>query len=201
MPLQQGDTLRHVLDSVFRAPAYRWVPRPSPFAPLKRELLGFAIWLDNMRTAHPTTYQVVLLALVTVLVVIVVHIGWLFMQTIRRPMPTAAPAPATGTRHDEHWYRREADRLASAGRYAEAMQAEFLALVLALDARHVLRFDPSRTPAEYAHDGGLPPGSAAAFRDLVAKLYGYAFARWPCGREELAAWRAQAAPDRYATAH
>jgi hypothetical protein len=99
------------------------------------------------------------------------------------------------------WYQQEAEELAAAGRYAEAIQADFLALVLALDARKLLRFHPSKTPAEYANESQLTPAAAAEFRELVRRVYGYAFARWPCDADAYARWRAEADPERYAAAH
>jgi len=200
MPLT-ADTLRRVLDSVFRAPAYHWTTRPSPLAPLKRWLLGFAFWLDALHKSHPLVYQGILFAMVVLVVVIMVHITWLLMRTMRAPLPATTPTTPATEPHDAAWYRREADRHAALGRYTEAMQAEFTALVLALDARDLVRFHPSKTPAEYARETRLDAGARAAMRELVTALYGYAFARWPCGADDLAHWRARAVPERYAPAH
>jgi hypothetical protein len=103
-------------------------------------------------------------------------------------------------RRGREWYRREADRLAAQGRYAEAIQSDFLALVLALDGLRLLKFHPSKTPAEYGMEARLAGGAREEFRELVRRLYGYAFARRPCGPAEFAEWRARAAPERYASA-
>jgi hypothetical protein len=46
----------------------------------------------------------------------------------------------------------------------------------------------------------LAPPGREAFRELVRALYGYAFARWPCGAAEFDRWRQWAAPERYAGA-
>jgi hypothetical protein len=99
------------------------------------------------------------------------------------------------------WFRREAQRLAREGRYPEAMQADFLGLVLELDQRRLLRFHPSKTPNEYTSEVRLAEPARSAFCDLVHTLYGYAFAREPCGPGDFAAWRERTAPDRYAAAH
>jgi hypothetical protein len=135
-------------------------------------------------------------------VLIVLHALWVLYRTV-------AISPASGdlisrpetTARTVTWFQRESARLASEGKYAEAVQADFLALVLALDAKELLRFHPSKTPAEYAEEAALAPETKAAFRALVHGVYGYAFARWPCGPSEYARWRAQAAPERYAPAH
>jgi hypothetical protein len=75
-----------------------------------------------------------------------------------------------------------------------------LALVLALDARRLLKFHPANTPAEYGREAELPGSAREEFSELVRRLYGYAFARRPCGPAEYAEWRALSAPERYAPA-
>ncbi|HEV8612537.1 MAG TPA: DUF4129 domain-containing protein [Gemmatimonadales bacterium] len=198
----QQDSLRAVLDSVFAAPAYRWVERPAPFAFLKRWLEGLAGWLLALRQAHPLGFRLFLAALVVALIAILVHAGWVLLHTIRPGGATReSPSGAALPRRDQAWYRREADRLAALGRYAEAMQADFLALVLALDRFQLLSFHAGKTPAEYTREVRLSPPARDEFRELVGSLYGYAFARWPCGPAEFAGWRARVGPERYARPH
>ena len=196
----QQDSLRAVLDSVFAAPDYRWVERPRPFAFLTQGLDALQRWLQAMHDAHPFGYRLFLAALVIAFVVILVHAGWVLLGTLRQgaspPGLPASPAP----RRDPAWYRREADRLAFEGHYAEAMQADFLALVLALDAAGRLRFHPGKTPAEYSVESRLVPAARAEFHQLVGTLYGFAFARWPCGPDDFVSWRARVGPERYAAA-
>jgi len=102
---------------------------------------------------------------------------------------------------DAAWYRQASHRLAAAGRFREAMAADFQALLLSLEERAVLRVQASTTPAEYARQVRLSPEARADFASMVNRLYGYLFARWPCGPEEYAAWQATVDPDRYAPAH
>jgi uncharacterized protein DUF4129 len=194
------DSLRAVLDSVFAAPEYHWVERRHPLAFVARWLEGLQRWLSALRDAHPLGFRLLLAGLVIVLVASLVHAGWILSQAIRVGEATRGPGAPVAIRKDRAWYGAEADRLAASGQYREAMQAEFLALVLALESRALLRFAPSKTPAEYARDARLGPQARSDFRALVTALYGYAFARWPCGPEEFARWRAQAAPERYARA-
>ena len=80
------------------------------------------------------------------------------------------------------------------------MQHAFRALVLDLDRRGLLRFHPSKTPGEYTRDPGLPPAERERLRALVQALYGYAFARRPCGPVEYQSWRGLAGEGRHAAA-
>jgi hypothetical protein len=140
-----------------------------------------------------------MIGLLVLVLAIFAHAAWLFLRTIRAGVRPGAGIPDAGSvRRDQSWYRREADRLAAEGRFAEAIQADFLALVLALDAWQLVRFHPSKTPAEYGREARLASLALEEFRALVLSLYGYAFARRPCGPGEFAAWRAMATPERYA---
>lgn len=196
-----ADSLRAVLDSVFTARPYQWVEPANPFAFLGRWWQALTGWLRALEQSHPQLFWVLFWVLIALLAAIFLHAGWVMLQTLR-----AARAPADGgpvvapTVRGPAWYREEARRLAGAGRYAEAMQADFLALVLDLDARRVVRFHPSKTPNEYTYEADLAGPGAEAFRGLVRRLYGYAFAGWPCGAEEYHAWRAAATAEQYAPA-
>jgi hypothetical protein len=99
------------------------------------------------------------------------------------------------------WYRREAQRLAREGWYPEAMQSDFLGLVLELDQRGVLKFHPSKTPNEYTHEVGGAEPVRTAFRDLVRTLYRFAFAGQPCGPDDFALWHERSVAGRYSAAH
>ena len=194
------DSLRAVLDSVFAAPEYRWVERRNPLEFVARWLDGLQRWLTALRDAHPLGFRLLLAALVVVLVATLVHAGWILSQAMRADQSSRAALGQEIVRKDRSWYRREADRLAAQGHYAEAMQAEFLALVLALDGLELLRFHPGKTPAEYTRESRLGAEARVEFRELVRSLYGYAFARWPCDAEDFARWRERAAPEHYARA-
>lgn len=196
-----ADSLRGVLDSVFAAPEYRWVERPETYALLRRWIRAAQQWLLDVRETHPALFRLLLAALIFLVLAIFLHAAWIFLQTVRaagRAGPGAALAPAA--RRDRSWYRGEADRLAGLGRYAEAMQYDFLALILALDAASLVRFHPSKTPGEYTREARLSPEARAQLRALVRDLYGYVFAGRACGPGEFEAWRALAAPERYAPA-
>ncbi|MGH7523849.1 MAG: hypothetical protein ACREK8_06055 [Gemmatimonadales bacterium] len=198
---QTTDSLRAVLDSVFAAPTYHWVRHPDPFAPLVRAWTELLAWLQQAHNAHPLAYRLFLAGCAMVLLAIVAHSAWALIRTVGAEPHQPAPDALAGDHRDERWYRRDAERLAAEGRFAEAIQADFVALLLALDARRAVHFEASRTPAEYLRDAKLGTESRQEFADLVTRLYGYAFARLPCGPPEYAEWRARAIPDRYAPAH
>ena len=199
---QQPDSLRGVLDSVFAAPAYRWVEQKDAFAILRRWYAELQEWFRALRESNPLSYRLILYGMIFVVVLIVLHALWVLYRTVGTTSRVGATSstPDTAPR-TVAWFRHESERLAGEGKYAEAIQADFLALVLALDAWKLVRFHPSKTPAEYANESELPPEARAEVRDLVHRVYGYAFARWPCGPAEYAQWRAQASPERYAPAH
>lgn len=196
-----GDSLRTVLDSVFAAPAYRWVEPTDPFAALRLRVAQLVDWIKHLESNSPVLYNVVIGVLVLLLVAVLVHVGWLLWQTLRAP-PAVAPVRPEGTiRLDAAWYRAEADRLAVAGRFREAVQADFLALVLTLDARGSVHFHPSKTPAEYLGEPGLRGTAHEEFRGMVRQLYRIVFGGASCDAGTYAEWRRHAAPERYAATH
>lgn len=199
----RGDSLRATLDSVFASPAYRWETREDPFGALRRLWYATGDQLARLREQNPEAFRLLTWLLVAVLVAILAHAAWIAVRTVRggsRQMQPAAggalPAP-----RDAAWYAREAARLAQGGDYVAAMQADFLRLVIELDARRVVAFHPSKTPSEYARDAALGDEGRRAFGTLVREMYAHAFARVPCDRAAYDDWRARAMADRYASAH
>jgi hypothetical protein len=192
--------LRAVLDSVFANPVYRWVDRPDPAARIRGWLAELEQWLATLREHNPLGFKAFIAALIVVLVVILVHAAWVLLRTVRPRTPDPGFVEAPAGRRDRDWYRREAERLAGEGRYAEAMQADFLALMLALDAAQRVRFHPAKTPLEYTREPGLDPRIRAELQELVSALYRYLFARHPCGFPEYSEWRNRV-PKEHAPAH
>lgn len=201
MTTAPGDSLRTVLDSVFAAPTYRWTEPTDPFAALRLRFAELVDWIRNLESNSPTLYFVVVGILVALLVAVLVHIGWLVWQTMRAPPQVAALMPSVAERRDAAWFRAEADGLAGAGRFREAVQADFLALVLTLDGWGAMHFHPSKTPAEYLGEPSLRGEAREQFRELVRQLYRIVFGGADCDAADYAEWRRRAAPERYATAH
>jgi hypothetical protein len=178
-----ADSLRRVLDSVFAAPSYQWIERRDFWAPVRRLWFRLLEWLAHLEGSSPGAFLALRWALILVLVAIFVHAAWIVWQMVRgATSPAHSPAPLPPPR-GATWFRDEADRLARAGKYREAIQADFTALVLALDSRRLLRFHPSKTPGEYVAE-------RSDLGSVVRALYAYLFARVPCGPAEFDAWRA-----------
>ncbi len=197
------DSLRAVLDRVFAGSAYEWVEPKHPLAFLSRWWLEFLRWLSGLEQSQPLVYWAMIWILTTILAAIVVHAVWVMARTLQA---AAAPARAgAGAASPEirgaAWYRREARRLAAEGRYIEAMQADFLGLVLELDQRGSLKFHPSKTPYEYSVEVQGGEGVRTAFGALTRSLYRYAFARAPCGPDDFAHWQDATRAERYASSH
>jgi hypothetical protein len=197
------DSLRSLLDTVFAGKAYEWVDKPHPFAFLVRWWFEFKRWLAGLEQSQPLVYWALIWLLTAILAAILVHAVWVMVRTLQ-----AAGAPVEARekssapeRRGAAWYRREAQRLAREGRYPEAMQSDFLGLVLELDQRGTLKFHPSKTPNEYTYEVSAGEPGKAAFRDLVRALYGFVFARQPCGADDFAVWHERSRAEHYAAAH
>lgn len=199
----RGDSLRATLDSVFASPAYRWETREDPFGALRRVWYATGEYLARLREQNPDAFRLLTWLLVAVLMAILAHAAWIALRTVRGGSRQMQPARggALPAPRDAAWHAREAARLAQGGDYVAAMQADFLRLVLELDARRVVAFHPSKTPSEYARDSALGDEGRRALGTLVREMYAHAFARVPCDRAAYDAWRARAMVDRYATAH
>jgi hypothetical protein len=196
-----GDTtaaaFRAALDSVFASPAYRWAEMPAPERFLREWWQRLGNWLGGVRADNPAAFRLLLLALVVVLLAVIAHGAWVVWRTVRgaaAPGGGGAPLAAREPR-DAAWYRRAADRAAAAGRIAEALQLAFVGLALALESDGLLRYDPSKTPAECAREARLAPEDRARLRALVHTLYACAFCGGACGGDDYRRWReATAAP-------
>lgn len=197
------DTLRAVLDSVFAGPAYQWREPRRPLAFLERWWIWFREWFEALRATHPLAARLLFWGLVALLALLLLHALWLAVRIVRGGSVRAArfevspPAPP----RDVAWYRAESERLARAGAFVEAMEADLVGLLLELEARRVLRYHPGKTPQELVAEARLAERSRSELRELVWAYYRHAFAREPVTAAGAAAWRAQAHADRYAAAY
>ena len=185
------DSLRSVLDSVFANPRYQWVVHPRTRGWLAGIWERLVEWLQRFRSESPVAYTWFYIGLLLILAAILIHGLWVFYRAVQaaHQTPEGGVSVTAGEVRDERWYRRRAQQLAALERYGEAMSALFLAVVLMLDRRSILRFHPSKTPAEYAREARLAPTDRQELLALVRQLYRCSFAGEPCGAEEFHRWQ------------
>jgi hypothetical protein len=197
------DSLRAALDSVFRSPAYEWRNPDVALSWLRERWLALLAWLGTLRDANPIIYRILIAVLVVMLLAILLHAAWVLYRTARRAddgagaTAEAMALPARGAA----WFSAEADRLAREGRYADAVQAAFVALARRLDELGLLQYHASRTPAECVRDARLLEDDRSRLRRLVTELYRAAFGAGAFGAEEYQRWRAEADGAWHAPAH
>jgi len=192
-PQVAADSLRAALRAVFAGREYRWTEPSGPWPWLVQWWQRLLEWLDRLHVASPVRYYVVFGFLTLLLVAILGHVVWVVRRSLRPAKPVRASGPGPGPVRDAAWHRVEALRLSAAGRFAEALAHRFVSVVLDLDARRVVQFHPSKTPAEYAAEARLDEGGRSDLADLVASLYRHLFGGTPCGAVEWQQFDARAA--------
>lgn len=176
---------------VFSRPEYGWIEHRRVSSWLLRFWSNIVSWLDRLETQHPVVFNVGLTLVVVLLVVLLVHIGYVLWRIVQPAARTGQAATAiTGGRvMDAAGHLKLAEELAAAGRYTEALGHRFLAVVLELDRRKALRFHASKTPAEYVSEARLSETARAALAGLVAQLYRHLFGAVPCDADDYQAFR------------
>ncbi|HUR94579.1 MAG TPA: DUF4129 domain-containing protein [Gemmatimonadales bacterium] len=203
----QGDVspaaLRAVLDSVFAAPTYRWGETPAPLRWLREWWQRVGDWLASLRADNPAAFRLLVFALLIAVVVVLAHGAWVVWRTVRnaRAPDEGDRAPAAAGARDAAWYLREADRAAAMGRMSEALQLGFVGLALTLDAQGILRYHPSKTPAECAGEARLVQPDRERLRAMVRTLYGHVFGGSPFGADDYRRWREDVGRSWHAPAH
>jgi hypothetical protein len=183
--------LRGVLDTVFSAPAYRWADEPGPLRLLREWWRQLGEWLESLRADNPAIFRALVILLLAMLVLFLAHGIWVIWRAMRAGAGTPRAGemtPPLETR-DAEWYYREADRLAADGRLSEALQLAFVGLALTLEAQGLLRYHPSKTPAECVREANLGGSDRERLRDLVRALYAYVFGGRPCAATDYRQWR------------
>jgi hypothetical protein len=181
--------VRQAVAQVFASPAYQWRTREGGFAWLARQFVRLAEWFDRFHAHHPILYYVTFSLIVLLLLVIAAHIGYVVLRIVRpTPRTAAGPVARPGAPSSAAAHLARAAALARDGRFAEALGHRFLALVLELDRRKLLRFHASKTPAEYVGEARLTDTGRASLAGLVAQLYRHLFGALPCDEREYEAF-------------
>ncbi len=188
LPLQEiaADSIRTVLQQVYAGPEYDWDLRRNPFQFLFDLLASVSAWLAELEATHPVAYWLVMGVLTGLLIAILLHFTYLVVRALRPRIASTRPASVTlAQRRGAAWHLDEARRLAADGRYQEAIAHRFAALLLVLDERKVIRFHPSKTPAEYVAEVDLKEDGPAQFSALVTVLYQHLFGGVNCSDRDL----------------
>ncbi len=187
------DSLRAVIDTVLSAPPYQWTETEPQLGWLARGWRALVDWIGVLKDNNPAAADVLFWSLIAILVLIFLHGGWIMYQAVLGAAAAEGPAgsPSPVIVRDAAWFQRLADVLAAEGRYPEAMQAAFSALVLRLDARGILRYHPSKTAREYAREARLAEDSRARLEDSVRQLYAHAYAGRPGSAGQYRDWQRQ----------
>jgi hypothetical protein len=146
--------------------------------------------LDRLAHQHPAGFDILVGALGVVLLLLLVHIGYVLWRIVRPSARTGEAVPGGGAPLvlDARAHLARAAALALAGRYAEALGHRFLAVVLELEEAGAARFHRSKTPAEYVGEARLDEAGRATFAELVGQLYRHLFGAVPCEEAEYVAF-------------
>jgi hypothetical protein len=183
--------LRAVLDRVYAAPAYRWAEEPPVLRLVRDWWHRLTDWLEGLRLGNPFAFRLFVFALLIVLALVLAHGLWTVWRTLRgATSPEEVDrAPSPGEPRDAAWHYREADRAASQGRRAQALQLAFVGLALTLEGQGLLRYHGSKTPAECVREARLAGPDRERLRALVGALYAHTFGARPLEAEQYRHWR------------
>lgn len=185
-PQIPSDSIRQAVREVFAAPAYRW-DRPRSIVDVVGDWFQkVRVMFDSLQQSHPLAYYIVLALLTGLLVAILAHFSYLVWRVIQaRPEARAAAVLKRPSTRDAQWYMDESHRLMSEGNFSEALANRFRALLLNLDRRQVVRFHPSKTPAEYLPEVQFDEDQRGAFGGLIGEMYLHLFGGAPCSQMDV----------------
>jgi Domain of unknown function (DUF4129) len=180
------DSVETVVNDVFAAPEYDWSEVRDPFAWIRKWYYELVDWFAALHQEHPITYWILLAVMLVLLTAILLHFSYLIYRALRPQQ--APPEHATGRRRvvrDAAWYLQEAHRLEDAGNLLGSLVMRFGSLVMELDRRNIVKFDPSKTPIEYVREATVPNEGRDLFRLIVAGVYRHAYGGEPVTRDGL----------------
>jgi len=150
-----------------------------------QKLNGIFAWIADklgsfgeLRLSHPWIFWFVIAWLAIAAVLLLGHLVWTALRAARRaePEPGAAAGKTVKARpRTAADWEAEAARLAAEGKLREAAAALYQALLLRLDGRGAVRFDPSKTPGDYRREARPHPEAARALTSFLRLFEPVAF--------------------------
>lgn len=178
MPIPDSAAVHRAVQAVYRRPEYNPNPPESVWDRLMEPIRNGWEWLvsqlgigDGLRFTAPYVFLVIVAVLAVAALAILGFLVWSAVSTTRPDRPGADAAGGgrvrlTRPRNVDEW-DEEARRLAAEGRLREAAVALYHGLLLRLEQRGALRYDPSKTPGDYRRE---VRGQADAARTLTGFL-------------------------------
>lgn len=187
------------LDRIFARPEFTEREAPALLRALGDAIRAFREWLLSLlphvlpERWHPI-FTVILAAAFAVIAV------WLLVRIIEGREGARDGAGDTPARSrwqpqggpDAAWWEAAAGTAAAEGRYRDAASALYMAAVLRLAERGVVRFQAGKTPGEYRREARRDASVRGAFDALVREYLPVAFARAVPDAGSLAALRLHA---------
>lgn len=118
----------------------------------------------QLKVSHPWIWWMLVGWLAIAALALLAHLVWTTLQAAGRgeeDAPKSAKSARAKPRTAADW-EAEAARLAAEGHLREAAAALYQALLLRLDGRGAVRFDPSKTPGDYRREARAHPDAARA---------------------------------------
>ncbi|HEY0153491.1 MAG TPA: DUF4129 domain-containing protein [Longimicrobium sp.] len=177
MQLPSAQEVDRALREVYAQPEFVAHKKPPGLMDLIREQIGRAFaWIINrlsgiaaVENAGPVVFYIMVALLAAAAIGLLAHLfytsGIAFTRE-RGAGPADDGESLRGPRTAADW-EGAARRAASEGRLRDASLALYNALVLRLDARGALRFDPAKTPGDYRREVRANPEVARPFAAFV----------------------------------
>ncbi len=157
------------------APLLKWIG--ERWAEIRGALAALLDRFHLLEGSAPAYWLVIVwLVLVLCALGILAHIArsaWRGRE--RRARAAAGERGSAGRPAGGPEWEAEARRLAAAGRLREASLALYQALLLRLDARGAVRYDPSKTPGDYRREARKKPDAARALDAFLRRFEPVAF--------------------------
>ncbi len=171
------------LDEVYRQPEFiEPVRKPDLWgwigAQIGKVFAKVFEWLSGfrgMREAAPVVFWIVVAVLGATTIALLAHLIYSSTDAFTGGRAPADDAPlGRGPRTAADW-EADARRAAGEGRLRDAALSLYQALVLRLDARGALRFDPAKTPGDYRREVRANPEVARPFTTFLRGFEPVAF--------------------------